>query len=146
MDFFSRLFEALFVLHPLHAMMVHFPIALTSVALLFVLLARWRRSEGLDLAAFYCTALAAASTVVAGITGIRDNAMLYGGTAPNANAKIFLGVSLLILTTVTAVARWRRSEILWAPGTTILYIGAHVGSFLLALVLAFLGGVILYGF
>ena len=51
MDFFSRLFEALFVLHPLHAMMVHFPIALTSVALLFVLLARWRRSEGLDLAA-----------------------------------------------------------------------------------------------
>jgi uncharacterized membrane protein len=146
MEFLGRIFEALFVLHPLHPMIVHFPIALTAVAALFVVLARWRKSEGLDLAAFYCTSLAAVSTLVAGVTGMRDNNMLYDGTAPNANAKIFLGVTLLLLTTATALVRWRRKDVLWEPGTTIAYIAAHVVSFALAAVLGFLGGVILYGF
>jgi hypothetical protein len=38
-EFFSRLFEALTDTHPLHSMTVHFPVALSGVALLFVVLA-----------------------------------------------------------------------------------------------------------
>ena len=146
MDFLTRFFEALFVRHPLHTIFVHFPIALTAAALLFVVLARWRRSRPLEQVAFFNTALAAAGTIFAAITGMWDNTTRFDGVAPNANVKIFLGVSLFLLTTVTAVARWRRPEVLWQPKTTVLYIAAHAGSFLMAATLGFLGSVILYGF
>ena len=142
----DRFFTALFDLHPIHSMTVHFPIALTAVALLFLVLALWRRSEALERAAFYNISLAAVSTVVTGITGIRDNLVRFDGAATNANVKIFLGVSLFLLTTVTALSRRRRPEILWKPATTILYIGAFAASFALAATLGFLGGVILYGY
>ena len=51
MDFFSRLITALTVTHPLHPMIVHFPIALTGAAAFFILLALWRRSPVLEQAA-----------------------------------------------------------------------------------------------
>jgi uncharacterized membrane protein len=142
----DRFFTALFELHPIHSMTVHFPIALTAVALFFLVLALWRRSEALEQAAFFNISVAAVSTVVAGLTGLRDNMVRFEGAAPNANVKIFLGISLLILTTVTALSRRRRPEILWTPTTMILYVAAFAGSFLLAATLGFLGGVILYGY
>lgn len=142
----DRFFTALFDLHPLHSMTVHFPIALTAVALFLLLLALWRLSENLERAAFYNISLAAVSTLVAGLTGMRDNLIRYDGAAPNANIKLFLGISLLILASVTALSRRRRQEILWTPGTSILYVTAFAGSFALAATLGFLGGVILYGY
>jgi hypothetical protein len=76
---------------------------------------------------------------------VRDNLVRFEGEAPLVSVKIFLAVTLLILTTVTAVSRWRQKEILWKPSTTVLYLAAFVGSFGLSVVLGFLGGVILYG-
>ena len=55
------------------------------------------------------------------------------------------GITLLLLTTVTAVTRWRQRELLWTPSTTVLYLAAFAGSFGLAVTLGFIGGVILYG-
>ena len=60
--------------------------------------------------------------------------------------QIFLAVSLFVLTTITAISRRRKPEILWNPSTVVLYVSAFVGSFVLAAALGFLGGVILYGF
>ena len=45
-EVFNRIVTALVDLHPWHAMVVHYPIALSTVGLLFILLALWRRSEG----------------------------------------------------------------------------------------------------
>ena len=146
MDFLDRFFTALFELHPLHSMTVHFPIALTAAALLFIVLALWRRSEVLEQVAFFNLTLAAVSTIVAGITGIRDNLVRFDGGAENASVKVFLAVTLFVLTAVTVLSRWRKQEILWQPSTMVLYLSAFVGSFLLAAALGFLGGVILYGF
>jgi uncharacterized membrane protein len=126
-------------------MVVHFPIGLTGGAFLFIVLARWRRNESLEHAAFYMIALAAISTVVAALTGIRDDLVRFDGAAPLASVKIVLGITLFLLTTVTAVARWRRRELLWTPSTTVLYLAAYAGSFGLAITLGFIGGVILYG-
>ncbi len=146
MDIFARIINALTNLHPWHSMTVHFPIGLTGAALLFILLAVWRRNESLEQAAFFAIALAAVSTLVAGLTGIRDNLVRFEGSAPYIPIKMFLGITLLILTTVTAISRWRRKEVLWRPMTTILYLAAFFFSFGLASVLGFLGGAILYGF
>jgi uncharacterized membrane protein len=145
-EFITRFFTAITETHPLHSMTVHFPIALSGVAFLFLVLALWRRNEALERAAFFNIALASLTTIIASVTGVRDNLVRFEGDAPLANVKIFLGISLFVLTAVITVSRWRQPELLWKPSTMILYGLGFAGSFALALTLGFLGGVILYGF
>ena len=145
MDFFNRLLVALTELHPTHPMIVHFPIALTGAAFLFILLAYWKKNPALEQAAFFNISLAAISTIVAGITGYIDNINNYLGDAPNASTKIFLAITLFVLTTGVSIIRYRNPEI-FTKGNRALYIAAYGVSFAIAIVLAFLGGVILYGF
>ena len=146
MDFLTSFVNTITDVHPLHTPTTHFPIALTGVALLFLILALWRRSEGLERAAFYNITLAAISTIVAGFTGYRDHLVRFDGDTPMANVKVFLGITLFVVTTVAALTRWRKPEILWTPGTMVLYISVFAISFILASVLGFIGGIILYGF
>jgi uncharacterized membrane protein len=141
----GQIVNAVVNIHPWHSMVVHFPIGLTGAALLFIVLARWRRNESLEHAAFFVVALAAVSTIVAGATGIRDNIVRFDGAAPFVPVKIFLGITLFVLTTAIAITRWRRREVLWSPATTVLYLAGFAVSFLLAITLGFIGGVILYG-
>jgi uncharacterized membrane protein len=145
MDFFNRLFIALTELHPTHPMFVHFPIALTGAAFLFILLAWWRNSASLEQTAFANIVLAALGTIAAGITGYMDNINNYVGDAANANVKIALAFLLFLLTAGTSFVRYRNPEI-FTKGNRALYIASYGLSFAIALVLAFLGGVILYGF
>ena len=145
MEFITRIVNAIVEIHPLHSMTVHFPIALTGAALLFLVLALWRRNEALERAAFYLITLSAISTIVAAVTGYRDNIVRFEGEAPLISAKIFLAVTLFVLTAGITVSRWRDQEIFWRPSTMVIYVAAFAGSFLLAATLGFLGGVILYG-
>lgn len=145
MDFFNRLFVAITELHPTHPMFVHFPIALTGAAFFFILLAAWRKSTALEQAAFANIALASLSTIVAGITGTMDNINNYEGAAPNAGTKIILAILLFLLTAGISIVRYRNPEI-FTKGNRALYVAAYGLSFLTAFTLAFLGGVILYGF
>ena len=146
MDFINRVIHALTELHPLHPMFVHFPIGLTGAAFLFILLAWWRRSRLLEQAAFANISLAVVATLVAGVTGYLDNQKNYAGDAPNAGVKIVLASLLLILTTALAVARWRNPDLFEGRWSKALFIFGYGLSFGLAFVLAFLGGIILYGF
>jgi uncharacterized membrane protein len=143
---FTSLINTVVEVHPWHVPTVHFPIALTGVAFIFLLLALWQRNEALERAAFYNMTFAAISTVVAAVTGYRDYVVRFEGDAPYINLKIFLAISLLILTTVIVIARWRQAELLWKPSTMILYLAAFAGAFIIAATLGFLGGIILYGF
>lgn len=145
MELINRILYNLFEVHPLHTMVVHFPIALTGAALFFVLVALFRRSEMLEQAAFANIALASVSTIAAGITGMRDNIDIYDGVAPNAGAKITLAIILFIVTTLLTVIRWRKPDVFYSSGR-ILYVAGFVVSFAIAAILGFLGGVILYGF
>ena len=145
MDFINRLIHALTELHPTHPMLVHFPIALTGAAFLFILLAYWRNNAALEQAAFANIVLAALGTLAAGITGYLDNIKNYVGEAPNAGTKIILATLLLILTAGISIIRLRNRD-LFQKSNRFLYIASYGLSFGIALVLAFLGGVILYGF
>lgn len=145
MDVIRRIILALTETHPIHPMLVHFPIALTGAAAFFILLALWRKSKTLEQAAFANIVLATFGTLAAGITGMMDNFNTYYGAAPNAGAKAMLAFLLLIITAATSIARWRNPN-LFESRAKPLYSAAYFISFALALVLAFLGGVILYGF
>jgi len=141
----QQIINAIINVHPWHIMFVHFPIGLTGAAFLFIVVGRWRRNDSLEHAAFFVITLAAVSTVVAGVTGMRDNLVRFDGAAPFVPVKIFLATTLLVLTTTLAVTRWRRREVLWSPKTTVLYLAGFAVSFILAITLGFIGGVILYG-
>ena len=144
MDLINRIIHAITQVHPIHPMLVHFPIALTGAALFFILLALWKNKEFFEQAAFANIALATICTLAAGLTGLYDNQINYLGDAPNAGLKITLASLLLLVTTLTAVTRWRKPDLF--EKSKVLYVSAYFVSFGLALVLAFLGGVILYGF
>jgi uncharacterized membrane protein len=144
MNLINRIIHAITQVHPIHPMIVHFPIALTGAALLFILLALWKNKEFFEQAAFANIALATVSTLAAGITGMYDNQINYVGEAPNAGLKMILATILLLVTTVTAIARWRNPNLF--TKSKEIYVGAYFVSFGLAITLAFLGGVILYGF
>ena len=145
MDFLDRLIHALTVTHPIHPMLVHFPIALSGAAALFILLAVWKKDKILETIAFANLVLTGFGTIAAGATGMYDNQLTYAGEAPNAGLKIILAMTLLVISTTTVIIRWKNPAVFQSKGKT-LYVLAYVVSFLLALVLAFLGGVILYGF
>ena len=146
MDIFLRIIHDLTQVHPPHTLFVHFPIALVSAALFFMLLALWRHSDILEQVAFADISLAAVSTIVAAIAGIRDNIYFYGGMAPNHTAKIILASLLFLVTTATALARWRNPNLFHTRNAKVVYVLAFFVSFAIVTVLGFLGGVILYGF
>ena len=145
MEFINRVIHALTELHPTHPMLVHFPIALTGAAFLFILLAYWRNSPALEQTAFANIVLASLGTIAAGITGYMDNIKNYVGDAPNAGTKIILAIVLFILTAGISIVRFRNPD-LFHKSNRFLYAASYGVSFAIALVLAFLGGVILYGF
>ena len=144
MSIFSQVIHDLLYVHPPHTLFVHFPIALTSAALFFILLALWKKSDILETVAFANLSLAAVSTIVAAIFGIRDNAAFYHGLAPNHMAKIILATMLFVVTTVTAILRWKNPG-LFHGRYKGLYVAAYFVSFILVAVLGYLGGVIVYG-
>jgi uncharacterized membrane protein len=144
MAFILQLIHAL-TTQPPHPLFVHFPIALTGAALFFIMVALWTKREILEQIAFANISLAAASTIVTAIVGIRDNIVFYNGGAPNHIAKIILASFLFLITTATAIIRWRKPRLFQSHGKT-LYVTGYFISFTLAAILGFLGGVIVYGF
>lgn len=146
MTFILTLLHTITRVHPPHPMFVHFPIGLTAGALFFILLALWKRSDLLEKVAFANLSLSTVSVIVAAGFGIRDNIVNFGGTAPNYIVKIILATILFILATVTTVARWRNPDLFHAKLGKGIYVASYFVCFGIALVLGFLGGVIIYGF
>jgi len=145
MSIILQVIHDLLYIHPPHALLVHFPIALTSAALFFILLAVWKKSDILEQVAFADISLAAVSTIVAAIAGIHDNAVFYHGLAPNHIVKIILATILFLVTTTIAITRWRNPKIFHGRFKA-LYVSAYFIGFAIVAVLGFLGGVIVYGF
>ncbi len=145
-DFILRIFHDLTQVHPPHPMFVHFPIALTGAGAFFIILALWKKSKILEQAAFANICLAAVGTIFAASFGIRDNLVRYSGGAPNHIAKIIIATVLFIITATVAILRWRNKDLFYKPATKAWYSISYFVSFAIAIVLSFLGGVIIYGF
>jgi uncharacterized membrane protein len=140
----AQIIHAILYVHPPHTLLVHFPIALISAGLFFILLALIFKKDILEQIAFADLVLAAVSTIVAGTVGIRDNLVFYHGLAANHTAKIILASILFVFISATAIIRWKKPDLFHASGKW-LYVAAYFVSFALVTVLGFLGGVIIFG-
>ncbi len=140
----AQIIHAILYVHPPHTLLVHFPIALVSAGMFFILLALIYKKDILEQIAFADLALAAVSTIVTGLGGIRDNIVFYHGMASNHTLKIILASILFVVTSTTAVIRWKWPEMFHSSAKAI-YVAAYFVSFALVAVLGFLGGVIVFG-
>jgi uncharacterized membrane protein len=141
----QKIIHALLVVQPPHPLFTHFPVALISTALFFLLLALWRKSDLLEKIAFANLCVAAVSIVVAAFFGIRDNLVIFKGTAPNHLAKLIIATILFLVTGATALLRWKNPD-LFHGRYKGLYLAIHFFLFALVAVQGFLGGIIVYGF
>src|SRR5579871_6557288 len=73
-----------------HPALIHFPIALFIVSMLFDLLAIWRKNPTLGAAAYFNLCLAALSSLVAVATGLIAWQWKYGGAALEGNLRLHL--------------------------------------------------------
>ena len=132
--------------HPIHPLIVHFPIALTTTGLFFIICAFiWQRKKVLEQIAFSNISLAAISTVFAGITGYYDYVHQWQRTAPYHTTKIILASILFAITANTALVRWRKPDLFEHSIARWVYAGAYLVSFGIAAVLGYIGGIIVYG-
>jgi uncharacterized membrane protein len=140
----AQIIHAILYVHPPHTLLVHFPIALISAGLFFVLLALILKKDMLEQIAFADLALAAVSVLVCGLVGIRDNLVFYNGLAANHTTKIVLAGILFVLVSATVILRWKKPDLFHASQKW-LYVAAYFVSFAIVSVLGFLGGVIIFG-
>ncbi len=131
--------------HPNHPRLVHFPVALSYVGVLVVLLAWLRRDAFFERAAFYTLLLLTLSTLPAGLTGMLENQAIYAGNAPNAMLKVILAGLLLLIAAGATLWRWRTPDILEGSLSKYLYVLVFIACAGLTTLLGALGGIIVWG-
>ncbi len=107
-----------FLPDPLHPAVVHFPIALVFVALLFEVLARVRRWRGLETAAALLVVLAALAAVATVLSGslAADAAVVPRAAAPVLDHHEELGETAMWVLLVLAAVRLLLARMQWYGG------------------------------
>jgi uncharacterized membrane protein len=119
--------------HAQHVVLVHFPVALVMVALLFDLLALWRHNRVLAAAAYYNLSIAAAAVVPTVVTGLIAWRWALEGAALRGALRmhLVLGVTSAVLICLTWwVARRGSSRRIVMEGLTVVVVAltAHLGG------------------
>lgn len=136
----------LFPAHAQHPVLVHFPIALFVISLLFDVLGRWRKNPMLSMAAYYNLIIAAISAVPTVATGLLAWRFLLNGAPLRGNLllHLILGITTLCLLGVLLWIRSRQRGLLegtlgraywWLAFITVAVVAltGHLGGFLAGL-------------
>ena len=87
--------SALFARHAQHVVIIHFPIALFMISVLFDLIALWKKSSALAEAAYYNLLAAALSTLPAVATGLLAWQLQLEGKALRGTLRLHMLFALL---------------------------------------------------
>src|SRR5215211_2372626 len=123
--------------HPIHPMLIPFPLGLLGTALLFDLIDAWGGSDALGQAAHYMIAAGIVSGLVAAIPGAIDWAVIPDGTRAKRVATLH-GVGNVAIVVVFVVAWLARRDNAADPSTAILIL--EIVAVLGAVVTGWLGG------
>ena len=137
-----RLFPQVF----LHPILVHFPNALVSVALLFLLLSWVFELRCFEPAAFYLLVVVLLSAPIAAAAGYYDWKTRFNGEL-TLIFKIKLGCSLLLIALLFILVVWRLIDdtIFIFSSTKLIFMLLVSGALILVSVLGHYGGIITFG-
>jgi uncharacterized membrane protein len=130
---------------PLHPMVVHFPIALYLLGVLFTLGYLWRHTPDYERFAYWSFVLAWISVAVAALVGLVD----LGSLAPDdprrnsINNHITAGVALLIINGLVVYYRLRWADVL-ASSRRWAYLGLMAAGAAAVTITGWLGGELVY--
>ena len=133
-----------FLVHPLHPMTVHFPIALYLLGVFLTLVYLWRDQEEIERFAYLSFILSFLATLVASLMGLIDQSQLELADPRRevVNNHITTGVALLIINGLLIYMRFRWDDVLtryrWG------YLGLMTLGVIAMLVTAWQGGELVY--
>lgn len=131
--------------HPLHPILVHFPIALFSTAVIFGLLSVLLRKEFLRQAETWLLAFGLIGGVLAAIAGLWNEEELIAGGVPQAAFERHetLGLFTLIVFGILFVLRIGEGKP-WVPRNWRFYVALAVAGLILLGATGFFGGELVY--
>ena len=128
--------------HAQHVLLIHFPIALFMVSFAFDLLAIWRDSRQLAIAAYYNLVAAAIATLPTVATGLVAWQWLYGGKKLRGNLRLHLLLALVSSAMIWILCCWRmRSQRQQGPLTPV-YLAIEIIAVALITLTGHLGGIL----
>lgn len=139
-DFVYKLLEQLGYPHPIHPTEVHMPIGLIVAALIFSVIAALFRRPPLARCAYYCTLLAGIFLFPTVLFGIMDWQHFYAGDWLVAIKWKLVLAGILMVSVFTSIFLVRKKG-----DASKLVIGNYLLSFVLVVVLGYLGGNLVYG-
>jgi uncharacterized membrane protein len=140
MKFISELSKGKLAGHPIHVMLVHFPLALFPVSLLFDLIYFKSPDSAFSTMSFYCLVLGLAGGYMAAIFGMIDLINLKKDDELLNKALIHAGVNSLVIFSYTILAFVRYKQPNYLGDELWIYIGSNVLLNLFLIVGAHYGG------
>jgi uncharacterized membrane protein len=123
--------------HPVHQMLIVFPLGLLATAVIFDVVALVTRSGGWSEIAFWMIAAGIVGGLVAAVFGLVDFLAIPAGTRAKRVGALH-GVGNVVVVALFALSWWLRRDVHTAPGTVALA-ASFVGA-ALATVTGWLGG------
>jgi uncharacterized membrane protein len=123
--------------HPIHQMLIVFPLGLLGMSLFFDLIAVFTNRPALLQASFYMIAAGIVTGLTAAIFGLIDFLAIPAGTRAKRIGRLHGGGNVVVVA-LFAVSWWLRRPAPSAPGTTPIVIAAVAVGF--ALITGWLGG------
>jgi len=134
---------ALLAKHAQHPVVIHFPIALFILSVVFDLLALWRRNPTMAKAAYYNLVAAALTAPVAIATGLTAWQWQLEGAKLKGNLLLHLISALAASTMIWLLCGWRfRQRRLPQQTPGIIYIFLALATVLLIALVGHLGGIV----
>jgi len=132
-------------LHP-HSVVVHFPIALSTVVPLFSILYMLTGAPQFEASSYYLLLLATLSTPVGGLSGVFSWTVSYGAKrSTNFRRKIGLSIALAVISLTLSVWRTLVPDILLSPsGLSSAYVLLQLVLAIVAGALGHIGGMIIF--
>jgi uncharacterized membrane protein len=96
-DFIKDLKQAKFLSHPIHVMLIHFPMALFPVGFIFDFLSWLKDDKMFAIFGFYCMGIGLAAGVAAAAFGLADFLKLPDDQTIRTKAVIHAGINILVV-------------------------------------------------
>jgi len=123
--------------HPIHQMLIVFPLGLLAMSFFFDIIRLGTDSPGLSVAAYYMIAAGIVSGLLAAVFGLIDWLAIPGGTRAKAIGRLHGGGNVIVVALFAASWWMRRGTAELPPTSAIVLSGLAVG---LALITGWLGG------